>query len=224
MSPDGYLQLKEHGGTLITGTGGRQQRARRRKGLVIVMNPAVLGWPKRTQRQSEHSQYTHLDERIANAQLRASLSAKQKGSATTAPTSRALRWASDRIEGSGRHCLRLNSSFIDAAPQGGVRICRMGFSQIFILRPEGSQRTSRRAEPTRSGKIFRSVWSGKICESCRPHVRNLRTQVPARIFCGTGGLPRQRSSTKIAAYGSAEGISAADIPAPSSNRHCDWIE
>lgn len=70
---------------------------------------------------------------------------------------RALRWASDRINGKGVIGFVTNNSFIDGNAMDGLRASLTGeFSSIYVFNLRGNQRTSGETSRMEGGKIFGS--------------------------------------------------------------------
>ena len=223
------FQLHEDDGTMLEGFEGlaaNNERARAEKDsaiTVIVMNPPYSGGQKNANDNNQNLAYPHLDERIAGTFARHS-TANRKGSLYDSYF-RALRWASDRIGERGVIAFVSNSSFVDGNSADGVRLSlQEEFSQIFIYDLKGNARTSGERRQREGGNVFEE--GSRTGVAITVLVKDPAHTGTAEIFYAEAEdyATRQEKLDQIAAYGSIEGISAADAFQPiTPNEHCDWI-
>lgn len=153
------FQLYESKGELADHTfPENNKRVKRQKASpirVVIANP-----PYSAQQQSENDNnkglaYPTLDSRIAHTYVEASNAKLLKNYYDSYV--RAIRWASDRIEGRGVIGFVTNGSFIDANNLDGLRACLFDeFTSLYIFNLRGNQRTSGETSRQEGGKIFGS--------------------------------------------------------------------
>lgn len=139
---------------------------------------------------------------------------------------RAIRWASDRIGGSGIIGFVTNAGFVDTNTADGLRKCLADeFSSIYVFHLRGNQRTAGELSRKEGGKIFGGGSRAPIAISLL--VKNPRATSHGHIkFCDIGDyLTREEKLRKISAYSSIDGIAAAGDWKPiSPDIHGDWIK
>lgn len=122
---------------------------------VVIGNPPYSGGQTSENDGNKNLKYPGLDERIRSTYAERS-TATLKNSLYDSYV-RALRWASDRINGRGIVGFVTNGSFIDGNAMDGLRASlTREFSTIYIFNLRGNQRTSGETSRMEGGKIFGS--------------------------------------------------------------------
>ncbi|MGN6554841.1 MAG: type ISP restriction/modification enzyme, partial [Verrucomicrobiota bacterium] len=134
------------------------RRVRRQKQSpirVVIGNPPYSAKQEGANDNNQNLEYETLDARIA-ATYADRTSAVNKNNLYDSYI-RAIRWASDRINGKGIVGFVTNSSFIDGNAMDGLRTCLAEeFSTIYVFNLRGNQRTSGETSRMEGGKIFGS--------------------------------------------------------------------
>jgi predicted helicase len=122
---------------------------------VVIGNPPYSAGQESENDSNKALKYDQLDDRIRSTYA-------EKSSATLVKNLydsyvRALRWASDRIDGKGIVGFVTNGSFIDGNNMDGLR-ASLGeeFTTIYVFNLRGNQRTSGEISRMEGGKIFGS--------------------------------------------------------------------
>ncbi len=134
---------------------------------------------------------------------------------------RAIRWASDRIQGKGIICFVTNGSFIDNNAMDGLRKCFVDeFSRIYCFNLRGNQRTSGETSRREGGQIFCSGSRATIAITLL--VKNPEhTRACELLYHDIGDyLSREEKLSIIAQSGGITGIEWRVID-PNNNH--DWI-
>ena len=134
---------------------GRRTRQKETDIRVIVGNPPWSGKQKRENDNSQNQPYPALDGRIRESYAEHSDAANKN----TLYDSyiRAIRWASDRIGGSGVIGFVTNASWIDSSAMDGMRKCLVEeFSSLYVFHLRGNQRTQGEQSRREGGKVFGS--------------------------------------------------------------------
>ena len=223
------FQLHEDDGTMLEGFEGlaaNNERARAEKAApitVVIMNPPYSAGQNSANDNNQNLAYPRLDKRIAETYAAQSSGANKNSLYDS--YFRALRWASDRIGKRGVIAFVSNSSFIDGNSADGVRLSLQDeFSQIFIYDLKGNARTSGERRQREGGNVFEE--GSRTGVAITVLVKDPAHTGTAEIFYAEAEdyATRQEKLDQIAAYGSIEGISAADAFQPiTPNEHCDWI-
>lgn len=122
---------------------------------VVIGNPPYSAQQESEGDDNKNLAYPALDARIAASYAKRSSSKLAKNLYDS--YIRAIRWASDRINGKGIVGFVTNSSFIDSKNMDGLRASLADeFTGIYILNLRGNQRTSGEASRMEGGKIFGS--------------------------------------------------------------------
>jgi predicted helicase len=122
---------------------------------VVVCNPPYSVGQGDANANNQNLKYPILDERIRSTYA-AQSSATNKNSLYDSYI-RALRWASDRINGKGVVGFVSNGAFIDGNALEGLRASLTSeFSVIYVFNLRGNQRTSGETSRMEGGKIFGS--------------------------------------------------------------------
>ncbi len=134
------------------------RRVRRQKSSpirVVIGNPPYSVGQGDANANNQNLKYPILDERIRITYAERS-TATNKNSLYDSYI-RAIRWASDRINGKGIVAFVSNGSFIDGNAMDGVRACLADeFTSIYVFNLRGNQRTSGEISRMEGGKIFGS--------------------------------------------------------------------
>ena len=133
-------------------------RAERQQKLpiqVIVGNPPWSARQRSATDDNQNVSYIALEERIEETYAVRS-AATAKNSLYDA-YKKAIRWASDRIQGQGVIAFVTNGSWIDGNSDAGIRACLAEeFSSIYVLDLRGNQRTQGERSKREGGKVFGS--------------------------------------------------------------------
>ena len=201
-------------------------RRRKQKKLdirVIVGNPPYSAGQTSANDNNANVAYPTLDESIRKTY--AAHSTATNKNALYDSYIRAIRWASDRIGTSGVVGYVSNGGFIDANTADGLRKCLAEeFSSIYIFHLRGNQRTSGELSRQEGGKIFGAGSRSPIAISIL--VKNPKTTENGKIYLHDIGdyLSREEKLEKISAFGSIEGITAANGWLPiTPDQHHDWV-
>jgi predicted helicase len=122
---------------------------------VVMSNPPYSVGQGDANEDNQNLEYHALDVRIAETYA-------AKSSATLVRNLydsyiRAIRWASDRINGRGVVAFVTNGSFIDANNMDGLRACLVDeFTSLYVFNLRGNQRTSGELSRQEGGKVFGS--------------------------------------------------------------------
>lgn len=122
---------------------------------VIVMNPPYSAGQNSANDNNQNLKYPELDATIADTY--ANLSTGTNKNSLYDSYIRAIRWASNRIQGDGVIAFVSNGSFIDGNTADGIRkTLTSEFSRLFVYNLRGNQRTSGETSRKEGGKIFGS--------------------------------------------------------------------
>ena len=131
-------------------------RAERQQKLpiqVIVGNPPWSAGQRSAMDDNPNVDYPALEQRIRETYAEYS-TARAKNSLYDS-YKKAIRWASDRIEGQGIIAFVTNGSWIDGNADAGVRACLAEeFSSVYVLNLRGNQRTQGERSRREGGKVF----------------------------------------------------------------------
>nr|WP_181375047.1 type ISP restriction/modification enzyme [Polaromonas sp. W10N]AWD72312.1 helicase [Polaromonas sp. W10N] len=201
-------------------------RRRKQKTLdirVIVGNPPYSAGQTSANDNNANVGYPTLDESIRKTY--AAHSTATNKNALYDSYIRAIRWASDRIGTSGVVGYVSNGGFIDANTADGLRKCLAEeFSSIYIFHLRGNQRTSGELSRQEGGKIFGAGSRSPIAISIL--VKNPKAIENGKIYLHDIGdyLSREEKLEKITAFGSIDGITAANGWLPiTPDQHNDWV-
>ena len=153
------FQLYESKQSMIEGTfPENNDRVKRQKASpirVVIANPPYSVGQGDANNNNQNLKYPALDERIATTYAARS-TATLKNSLYDSYV-RAIRWASDRINGNGVIGFVTNGYFIDGNAMDGLRACLTDeFQSIHVFNLRGNQRTSGEVSKQEGGKIFGS--------------------------------------------------------------------
>ncbi|MBU6440703.1 MAG: DEAD/DEAH box helicase family protein, partial [Betaproteobacteria bacterium] len=133
----------------------RVERQKRQPIRVVMGNPPYSVGQESANDNNQNQKYPKLDARI-QATYAAQSTATNKNS-LYASEIKALRWASDRIDGGGVVAFVTNGSFIDHNTTDGLRKCMaQEFSHLYVFNLRGNQRTQGDVSKREGGKIFGS--------------------------------------------------------------------
>jgi len=122
---------------------------------VIIGNPPYSVGQAEENDSNKNMKYEYLDKRIKDT-YEAKSTARLRTSLYDSYI-KAIRWASDRIEGRGVICFVTNGSFIDSNATDGLRKTLVDeFSSLYIFNLRGNQRTAGELSRKEGGKIFGS--------------------------------------------------------------------
>jgi predicted helicase len=194
----------------------RRQRQRALDIRVIIGNPPYS--------VAHHIDYPELDGQIASTY--AARSTATNKNALYDSYIRAIRWASDRLNDSGRGIIGFvtNGSWVEANTTDGMRKSLTDeFSALYIFHLRGNQRTSGDASRREGGKIFGAGSRAPIVITFL--IKNPDAAQQGRIFYRDIGdyLSREEKLKIIANFQSVRGIGDADgWTEIEANTHGDW--
>lgn len=209
---------------LMVDNSARRTRQKKLDIRVIVGNPPYSVGQDSANDNNQNVAYKGLDSRIgATYALRSS--AKNKNALYDSYI-RALRWASDRIEGRGVLGFVTNASFIEAATADGLRKCLAEeFSSLYIFHLRGNQRTSGELSRREGGKVFGSGSRAPVAISLL--VRNPDAIDVGQIFFHDIGDYRTREEklALVRAFGDVGGVSTqVGWKRLHPDQHGDWLK
>ena len=120
---------------------------------VIVGNPPYSAGQTSANDNNANLKYPTLDARIERTYARRSTAANKNSLYDS--YIRAIRWASDRIEGQGVVAFVSNGGYIDSNTADGLRKCLVDeFDSVYIYNLRGNQRTAGEQSRREGGKVF----------------------------------------------------------------------
>lgn len=185
------------------------QRRKKQKELdikVIIGNPPYSAGQESANDNNANIAYPHLDEKIRSTYAEHSTSTNKN--ALYDSYIRAIRWASDRIEGSGIIGFVTNGGYLESNSADGLRKCLAEeFSSLYLFHLRGNQRTSGERSRKEGGKIFGSGSRAPIAIAIL--VKNPTACERGKIsFHDIGDyLTREQKLEKIQQFHSIAGIS-----------------
>lgn len=196
----------------------RRQRQRALDIRVIIGNPPYS--------VAHHIDYPELDGQIASTY--AARSTATNKNALYDSYIRAIRWASDRLNDSGRGIIGFitNGGWVDANTADGLRKTLVDeFSSLYVFHLRGNQRTSGETSRREGGKIFGSGSRAPIVITFL--VKNPDAAQQGRIFYHDIGdyLSREDKLKIIAGFRSIRGITEKDgWNELTPDEHGDWLK
>lgn len=186
----------------------RQQEAPIR---VVIANPPYSAQQESENDNNQNLDYEHLDERIRSTYA-AESTAKLKKNLYDSYI-RAIRWASDRINGKGVIGFVTNGSFIDANNMDGLRGCLEDeFTALYIFNCRGNARTQGEQRKKERGNVFGGGTRTPVAITVL--VRNPDQQPPATIHYHDIGddLSREEKLQRIRKFASVHSLA----------KHTNW--
>jgi len=202
------------------------QRRKRQKKLdirVIVGNPPYSVGQESANDNNQNVEYRQLDDRIRRTYAEKSSAANVRNSYDS--YRRAIRWASDRIQGHGVVAFVTSAGFVDDKTSDGIRRCLVEeYSKLYVFHLRGDQYTKGEVSLREGGKIFGSGSRSPIAITLM--VKNASSSRRGEIrFHDVGDyLSQQEKLTRIASFASIAGIAAEgrwQHIAP--DKHGDWV-
>jgi len=130
----------------------RIKRQNRRKISVIIGNPPYNANQQNENDNNKNRTYGHIDKRIKDTYIKASMAQKTKLYDMYA---RFYRWASDRLGDEGLIAFVSNSSFLEAKTFDGFRkLVAQDFSEAWVVDLKGNARSSGERRRREGGNIF----------------------------------------------------------------------
>lgn len=175
---------------------------------------------------AHHINYPELDAQIASTY--AARSTATNKNALYDSYIRAIRWASDRLNDSGRGVIGFitNGGWVDANTADGMRKTLADeFSSLYVFHLRGNARTSGEQRRKESGNIFGEGSRAPVVISFL--VKNPDAAQQGRIFYHDIGdyLTREDKLKTIAAFRSVYGITEADgWTEITPDEHGDWLK
>lgn len=209
---------------LLVDNSARRKRQKKLDIRVILGNPPYSVGQRSENDNNDNLAYPHLDGRIRSTYAERSDAVLAKGLYDS--YIRAIRWASDRVGGSGVVGFVTNAGFLDAGAANGLRRCLADeFSSIYVFHLRGNQRTAGELSRREGGKIFGSGSRAPIAISLL--VKNPGAKKQGQIYFHDIGdyLSREEKLSKIAEFSSIAGIQREGgwqtvLP----DAHGDWLK
>ncbi|MET8511952.1 type ISP restriction/modification enzyme [Streptomyces sp. NPDC005077] len=150
---EGTAQLE--GMDVLEGNSERAKQQRKQPITVVVGNPPYSVGQESQNDDNQNLKYEVLDERIKQTYVSRSTATNKKSLYDS--YIRAIRWASDRIDGDGVVAYVSNGGYIDGNTADGLRkSLAEEFDAIYCYNLRGNQRTSGELSRKEGGKIFGS--------------------------------------------------------------------
>jgi predicted helicase len=208
---------------MLEANSGRRKKQKALDIKVIIGNPPYSAGQTSANDNNANIGYPNLDRSIRTSYARSSKATNKN--ALYDSYIRAIRWASNRIGGSGVIGFVSNAGFLDGNAMDGLRKCLADdFSSIYVFHLRGNQRTSGELSRREGGKIFGSGSRAPIAISIL--VKNPSASVCGQIFLNEVGdyLTRDEKLAQISRFKSINGISKAGgwlrvMP----DKHHDWV-
>jgi predicted helicase len=202
----------------------RRKRQKKLDIRVIIGNPPYSEGQKSENDNNDNVVYPYLNSRIRDTYAKKSKATLVKGLYNSYV--RAIRWASDRVGGSGVIGFVTNGGFLDANFADGLRKCLTEeFSSIYVFHLRGNQRTSGELSRKEGGKIFGGGSRAPIAISLL--VKNPEAKQHGQIYFRDIGdyLSQQEKLKIISTHGSIIGIGQSNgwqLLTPDA--HGDWLK
>jgi predicted helicase len=197
----------------------RVERQKRQPIRVVLGNPPYSVGQENANDNNQNQKYPRLDDRIAKTYA-AQSTATNKNS-LYASEIKALRWASDRIQGEGVVAFVTNGSFIDGNTADGLRKClTQEFSHLYVFNLRGNQRTSGELSRREGGKIFGSGSRNTVAIVVLVKDPAHEGECVLNYHDIGDYLSREEKLARIAEYGSIEAIPWQRLQ---PNEAGDWI-
>ena len=200
-------------------------RAERQQKLpiqVIVGNPPWSAKQKSVVDDNPNVDYPEVEQRIKETYVEYSTVTNKNGLYDTYKM--AIRWASDRIEGSGVIAFVTNGSWIDGNADSGIRACLVEeFSSVYALNLRGNQRTQGERSRREGGKVFGQGSRAPVAITIlvkNPNAAHDGCRI--RYKDVSDYLSREEKLTILRETKSISGINDWQTITP--NEHYDWIE
>ncbi|WP_371799683.1 DEAD/DEAH box helicase family protein [Streptomyces sp. NBC_01707] len=150
---EGTAQLE--GMDVLEGNSERAKQQRKQRITVVVGNPPYSVGQENQNDDNQNVKYQVLDERIQQTYVARSTATNKRSLYDS--YIRAIRWASDRIDGDGVVAYVSNGGYIDGNTADGLRKSLVEeFDAIYCYNLRGNQRTSGELSRKEGGKIFGS--------------------------------------------------------------------
>jgi predicted helicase len=209
---------------LLVDNSARRRRQRELDIRVIIGNPPYSVGQESANDNNQNVAYAHLDSRIRETYARRSDATNKK--ALYDSYIRAIRWASDRIGGSGVIGFVTNASFIETATFAGLRQCLVEeFSNIYVFHLRGNARTSGEKRRKEKDNVFGMGSRAPIAISLL--VKNPSSPLRGQIYFHDIGdyLTQKEKLDKVSGYRSIAGITdASGWQAVTPDSHGDWLK
>ena len=190
---------------------------------VVMSNPPYSAQQESENDNNANLEYPALDQRIRSTYAERSSAKLLKNLYDS--YIRAVRWASDRINGRGVVAFVTNGSFIDANNMDGLRACLVDeFTGLYVFNLRGNQRTSGEVSRAEGGKIFGSGSRTPVAVTVM--VKNPDKPGPAvlRYYDIGDYLTREDKLAIVADAASIAGLAkAAKWQTLAPNADHDWI-
>jgi predicted helicase len=172
---------------------------------VVIGNPPYSVGQGDGNANNQNLKYQCLDERIRSTYA-ANSNATNKNSLYDSYV-RAIRWASDRIQGRGVIGFVTNGAYIDGNAMEGLRASLVQeFTSLYVFNLRGNQRTSGEVSRMEGGKVFGSGSRTPVAISIL--VRNPEKKTPGELHYHDIGdyLSREEKLEIVRRFGSLNGL------------------
>jgi len=221
------FQLFESGAAM-TGEGLPENTARVKRQRAAPIRVVMSNPPYSAQQESENDnnanlEYPALDQRIRSTYAERSNAKLLKNLYDS--YIRAIRWATDRINGHGVVAFVTNGSFIDANNMDGLRACLVDeFTSLYIFNLRGNARTQGEQRKAEAGSVFGAGTRTPVAVTVM--VKNSDKTGPAVVHYHDIGdyLSREQKLAIVAETGSIGGLTdACKWQKLTPNTDHDWI-
>jgi predicted helicase len=208
---------------LLAANNTRRKRQDKLDIRVIIGNPPYSSGDKEDD-NNKNIEYPALDQRITGSYIQSS-SQKMGKSKVYDSYIRAIRWASDRIGGSGIIGFVTNAGFLDANATDGLRKCLVAeFSSIYIFHLRGNARTLGELRRQEKDNVFGLGSRAPIAISLL--VKNPTAKEHGKIYFHDIGdyLGQNEKLARITEFASIAGIAEANgWRHITPDAHGDWL-
>lgn len=218
------FQLNESDGAFESGgffpeNSERVKRQKNQDIRVIVMNPPYSSGQTSANDDNQNQTYPVLDASIAATY--AKLSQGTNKNSLYDSYIRAIRWASNRINGDGVIAFVSNGSFIDGNTAAGIRkTLASEFSRIFVYNLRGNARTSGEQRRKESGNVFKEGSRTQVAVAI--FIKNTTHTEPANIQYRDIGDYMSREQ-KLDILNIEQSLEGTEWETVVPNDHGDWI-
>ena len=199
-----------------------QERIDRQRNLdikVIVGNPPYSAGQRSANDNAANVAYPTLDQKIADSYA-ANSRATNKNSLYDSYI-RAIKWASERVEGKGIVAFVTNAGWLDGNAMDGMRKCLADeYSKMWVFNLRGNARTSGEQRRKEAGNVFES--GSRAAVAINIFVKNPESEEKGLIYYHDIGdyLTREEKLTRIRELKSVSGTTWTSLKPDQYN---DWL-
>ncbi|KAB1642749.1 DEAD/DEAH box helicase [Gulosibacter chungangensis] len=214
-----YDRERRLAGDVFPANTKRIEKQRDSKISVIMMNPPYSVGQSSANDNNQNESYPLVDDRIRNTYAARSTAQNKNGLYDS--YYRALRWATDRLNGRGIIAFVSNSGFVDGNTADGVRLSwQQEFDEIFVFNLRGNARTQGESRRKEGGNVFGE--GSRTGVTITFLVKTSENTEPAQIhYCDIGDyLTREEKLERLARD---RDVTGTEYVAITPNKHGDWI-